>query len=121
MRADLLMTAVQNRSADLRAIILPFVLAHTGVIVAIVFGGSGLEGDGVQLAVAAWAVLGSLWATIWTDGCIQDLAAGAKDLDDELANSNIGRAYARAPFPVFRIMNVTVVVLIVSAELLAIY
>ncbi|MDP6697993.1 MAG: hypothetical protein QF558_09585 [Acidimicrobiales bacterium] len=121
MRADLLMSVVSNRAADMRAIILPFVLAHTGVVIAIAFGAKGLEADGVTLAVAAWAVLGSLWAMIWTDGCIQDLGAGAKDMDEEMANSHLGRNYAKSPFAAFRVMNVAIVTLIVVAELMALY
>lgn len=121
MRADLLMSVISNRSADMRAIILPFVLAHTGVVIAIVFGAGGLEADGVTLAVAAWAVLGSLWAMVWTDGCIQDLAAGARDLPEEMADSHMGRNYAKSPFAAFRVMNIAIVTLIVVAELMALY
>ena len=50
-----------------------------------------------------------------------DISAGVKDMDEELANSNIGRNFAKAPFLVFRAINTLVVVLIVVAELIAIY
>ncbi len=121
MRADLLTNQIANRAADLRAIILPFVIAHSGIVAVIVFGADGLKADGATLALAAWAVLGSLWAAIWTDGCIQDIGACAKDMDDEMANSQIGRNFAKSPFGLFRLINLTVVVLIVVAELMALY
>ena len=121
MRTELLTPTIQGRAADLRAIILPIVLAHTGILIILGFGGSGLEDSGVQLAVAAMAVLGSFWSWIWTDGAMADISAGVKDMDEELANSNIGRNFAKAPFLVFRAINTLVVVLIVVAELIAIY
>jgi len=110
-----------NRAADLRAIILPFVLAHTGILIVLGFAGEGLEDSGVQLALAAMSVLGSLWSLIWTDGCLADIGAGIKDMDDEVSNSHIGRNFAKAPFAVFRLVNLAVVSLIVIAELMAIY
>ena len=121
MRADLHNKVVGLRAADLRAIFLPYILANTGVLIVLGFGGSGLENSGVQLALAAFVVLGSLWVLLWTDGCIADIAAGAKDMDEELANSHLGRNYAKAPFPAFRAINAATLILIALAEVLAIY
>jgi len=121
MRADLHTAVIGNRAADLRAIILPFVLSHTGILIVLGFAGSGLEDSGVQLALAAMSVLGSLWAVIWTDGCLADIGAGVKDMDDEVSNSNIGRNFAKAPFGAFRVLNLAIVALIVIAEVAAIY
>lgn len=120
MHPDVLQ-ALTNRSSDLRAIILPFVLAHTGILIVLGFAGAGLADSGVQLALAAMAVLGSLWSLIWTDGCLADIGAGVQDMDEEMRNSSIGRNFAKAPFAVFRLVNLAVVVLIVVAELVAIY
>ena len=63
------------RAADARGIILPFVLAHTATLIVLGFGGAGLENSGVQLALAAWAVLGSLWSVLWLDDAVQELVA----------------------------------------------
>ena len=120
MHPDVLQSLL-NRSSDLRAIILPFVLAHTGILIVLGFAGEGLEDSGVQLALAAMAVLGSLWSFIWTDGAMADIGAGVKDMDEEMRNSNIGRNFAKAPFGLFRLINGAVVTLIVVAELIAIY
>lgn len=121
MQADLLTPMIQGRAADMRAILLPFILSHTGILVVLGFGGSGLEDSGVQLALAAMAVLGSLWSVLWIDGAMADVAAGIKDMPEEQANSHIGRNFAKAPFAVFRLMNLAIVTLIVIAEVAAIY
>ena len=121
MRSDLLTTLTNMRANDMRAIILPFSIAHTGVAIILGFGGAGLEDSGVQLAIAAWVVLGSLWSAMTMDGAIADLAAGAKDMDDEMADSNIGRNYAKTPFAAIRAVSFLVVALIVIAEVIAIY
>jgi hypothetical protein len=52
---------------------------------------------------------------------LADLAAGRKDLDDEVVGSHLGANYQKAPFGVLRAFNVVVVGLIVLAELMAIY
>ena len=121
MNSELWATWIGMRGRDLNAIVLPFVLSHTGIMAMLVFGGDGLESSGVKLAVAAWAVLGSLWAAVWFDGAIEDIAAGAKDMDPQIAETHMGKVFAKAPFTFFRIFNVTVITLIVTAELMALY
>ena len=121
MRSDLLTAVMGNRSRDWHTVILPFTLAHSAILIILGFGGAGLEDSGVQLALAAMSVLGSLWIVIAFNGAIADLAAGMKDMDEEMASSHIGRNFAKAPFAAFRILNVAIVALIVIAELMAIY
>ena len=121
MRSDLLTAVMGNRSRDWHVVILPFTLAHSAILIILGFGGAGLEDSGVQLALAAMSVLGSLWIVIAFDGAIADLAAGMKDMDEEMASSHIGGNFAKAPFAAFRILNVAIVALIVIAELMAIY
>jgi hypothetical protein len=111
--------SMRSRSAD--SLVLPFVLSHTGLMIVLGFGGAGLADSGVQLSIATFAVLGSLWTVMAMDDCIVDFAAGSKDLDDEVASSNLGRNYVKKPFKMMRVVNVAVVALIVIAELMAIY
>ena len=85
MRSDLLTAVMGNRSRDWHTVILPFTLAHSAILIILGFGGAGLEDSGVQLALAAMSVLGSLWIVIAFDGAIADLAAGMKDMDEEMA------------------------------------
>jgi len=49
------------------------------------------------------------------------MGAGAKDMDEEMANSHIGRNWAKIPFGALRAVSVVIVVLLVVAELMAIY
>ena len=121
MRSDLLLGVTSSRAGDLRAILLPFSLAHTGVAIILAWSPSGLEDSSVQLAIAAWTVLGSLWSAATVDGVIADLGAGAKDMDEEMASSHIGRNWAKTPFSAMRIFSLLIVALIVIAELMAIY
>ena len=121
MRSDLLVAVTSNRAGDARAILLPLSLAHTGLAIILAWSPSGLEDSSVQLAIAAWTVLGSLWSAMTMDGVIADLGAGAKDMDEEMANSHIGRNYAKVPFGALRVVSLVFIVLIVIAELMAIY
>ena len=121
MNPDHYVSLLIGRAADARAMIMFFALFHTGILVVLGFGGSGLEDSGVQLALATLAVLTGLWTFFFLDDCMQDLFAIAKDLPEDFQASNIGRRFAAVPMPVFRVVNFVVIALIVVAELLAIY
>lgn len=121
MNHEQLTSVVAIRAADARAIILPFVLSHSALLVVLGFAGAGLEDSGVQLSLAAFTVLGSLWSVMWLDDCMADIACGAKDLPADMADTHMGRRFAKAPFGVVRVVNVVIVTLIVVAELMAIY
>jgi hypothetical protein len=121
MRSDLLVSVTSNRAGDARAILLPFSLAHTVLGIILAWSPAGLEDSSVQLAIAAWTVLGSLWSAMTMDGVLADIGAGAKDMDEEMANSHIGRNWAKIPFGALRAVSVVIVVLLVLAELMAIY
>ena len=62
-----------------------FALFHTGILIVLGFGGSGLEDSGVQLALAAVAVLTGLWSFFFLDDVMQDLFAAASDLPEDFA------------------------------------
>ena len=63
------------RAADARAMMMFFAVFHTGLLVVLGFAGAGLEDSGIQLALAAVAVLTSLWTFFFMDDCMQDLFA----------------------------------------------
>ncbi len=97
MNPDHYVSLLIGRAADARAMIMFFALFHTGILIVLGFGGSGLEDSGVQLALAAVAVL------------------------EDFASSNLGRRFDNVPVGVFRVVNLVVIALIVIAEVLAIY
>ncbi len=121
MRTENLIAATANRARDMQSVILPFMVVHSVVLLSIVFGGSGLQADGVQLALATFAVLASIWLNLVADGAIADIAAGAKDMDDEMASSRMGQNWAKAPFGLFRVIGPIFTVLLLVAELMALY
>ena len=121
MRTENLIAATANRARDMQSVILPFMVVHSVVLLSIVFGGSGLQADGVQLALATFAVLASIWLNLVADGAIADIAAGAKDMDDEMASSRMGQNWAKAPFGLFRVIGPVFTVLLLVAELMALY
>ena len=109
------------RAADARAMMMFFAVFHTGLLVVLGFAGAGLEDSGIQLALAAVAVLTSLWTFFFMDDCMQDLFAIAQDLPEDFQASNGGKRFSDVPLPVFRVVNFVVIALIVVAEVLAIY
>ncbi|GIT68622.1 MAG: hypothetical protein Ct9H300mP26_3090 [Acidimicrobiales bacterium] len=90
---------------DAQAIILPYVFSVLGVFTFIIWGGETADTGAVQLAIAAWVVLGSLWTLLWFDGYLADVGAGMQDMDNEVASSNMGQNFAKAPFALFRGFN----------------
>ncbi len=122
MRTKDLVAVTSMRSKDIQMSILPYVAIHAVVLLSIVFGGGdALQADGVQLALATFAVLGSIWIAMGVDGAIADIGAAAKDMDEEMAASHVGQNWAKAPFGLFRIMTAVFTALILIAELIAIY
>ena len=61
MRTENLIAATANRARDIQASILPFMAVHAVVLLSIVFGGSRLEADGVQLALDS---LDDIWMAV---------------------------------------------------------
>jgi hypothetical protein len=110
-----------TRAADARAMMMFFAVIHTGLLVVLGFAGDGLQDSGIQLALAAIAILASLWTVFFMDDCMQDLFAIAKDLPEDFQASNVGRRFTQVPVPVFRVVNFVVIALIVITEVLAIY
>ena len=108
------------RAADIRTIVISFTLAHATLSVVLGFAGAGLNDSGIQLALAAWIVLGSLWSVAFMDDALQDLNAAMRDMEGFM-DTAMGKRLEKAPIAVFRIANVVIVALIVIAEMMAIY
>lgn len=111
---------VRTRAADVRTIVMSFTVAHSALLIVLGFGGAGLADSGIQLSLATFTVLGSLWCVAFMDDGMQDMMAGLGDLDG-FPESAMGKRLQKTPIIVFRIANVVIVALIVIAELLAIY
>jgi len=88
-------TSMRAQAAN--ALILPFVLMHSVVLVIIAFAGDALGDSSVQLAVAAVVVIGSIWTTLNIDGVFADFAALRKDMPDGVASSNFGAVLQKLP------------------------
>ncbi len=112
---------VHSRGTDAHAVILPYVASVLTIFAFIIWGGDALDAGAVQLAIAAWIVLGSLWTMLWFDGVIADLAAAMKDMEPDVAGSHIGQNFAKAPFPLFRGFNALVIVVMAVLQLVALY
>lgn len=112
-------TSMRAQAAN--ALILPFVLMHSVVLVIIAFAGDALGDSSVQLAVAAVVVIGSIWTTLNMDGVFADFAALRKDMPDGLASSNLGAVMQKVPYGAMRVMGVVSTAIMVVVELLAIY
>lgn len=112
---------VDTRTSDGRAMIMPYVVAVSATLALIVFGGDAMEDSSVKLAVAAFAVLGSLWTLMWWDGVVTDVSKLAKDQPEGVKGTNIGQSFDSTPFAAMRAINAVVIVLISLAQVLAIY
>ena len=111
----------RNRSADLRTMVAIYGVVSLGLLAVIVFGEAHLEASCDRLAVAAMIVLIGILALVWNDGAIADLGAGIEDMDDEVAASAVGRNFAKAPFGMFRVLNLVVILGIAVTQLVALY
>jgi hypothetical protein len=58
---------------------------------------------------------------VWFDGAIADIGASRSSMDDDLANSEMGKNFKKAPFILFRAMGSAIVVVNTVAQVLALY
>lgn len=111
---------VRTRAADIRMIVMTFTISHAALMIVLGFGGAGLSDSGIQLSLATFIVLGSLWSLAFMDDGLQDMMAGLSDLDG-FEMSAMGQRLVKTPIVIFRVVNLVFVALIVAAELMAIY
>ena len=74
-----------------------------------------------RLAVAARFVVVGILAVVWNDSAMADLSAGGEDMDEEVSASAMGRNFAKAPFVMFRVLNLVVILGIAVTQLMALY
>ncbi|HJM29425.1 MAG TPA: hypothetical protein QF776_07730 [Acidimicrobiales bacterium] len=119
MKPKLLHAWVSNRANDLRTTL----LVYTGATVATLFlirDASGFTSE-MQFAVAVAIISFGVNALVWFDGAIADIGASTSSMDEELANSEMGKNFKKAPFIAFRVMAFAIVVLNTVAQVIALY
>ena len=108
---------MKNRAADLRTMVFTYGVVSLGLLYVVV---SEVAADD-RLAVAAMIALVGILALVWNDSAMADLSAGVEDMDEEVSASAMGRNFAKAPFVMFRVLNLVVILGIAVTQLIALY
>ena len=119
MKPKLLHAWVSNRAADLRTTM----FVYTGATIASLFlirDSANFSGE-MQFAIAVAIISFGINAIVWFDGAIADIGASTSSIDDEMANSELGKNFKKAPFVVFRGMAFSIVVVNTVAQVIALY
>ena len=119
MKPKLLHAWVSNRASDLRMMVLVYTAATIGTLFLIRDASS--FGSEMQFAIAAAIVSFGVNAIVWFDGAIADIGASTSSMDEDLANSEMGKNFKKAPFIMFRIMALSIVVVNSVAQIVALY
>ncbi len=119
MKPKLLHAWVSNRASDLRMMVLVYTAATIGTLFLIRDAGS--FGSEMQFAIAAAIISFGVNAIVWFDGAIADIGASTSSMDEDLANSEMGKNFKKAPFIAFRGMAFAIVVVNTVAQILVIY
>ena len=109
---------MKNRAADLRTMVFTYGVVSLGLLYVVV---SEVAADDDRLAVAAMIALVGILALVWNDSAMADLSAGVEDMDEEVSASAMGRNFAKAPFVMFRVLNLVVILGIAVTQLMALY
>tara|TARA_B100001142_G_C14252715_1_gene623864 strand:+ start:232 stop:594 length:363 start_codon:yes stop_codon:yes gene_type:complete len=119
MKPKLLHAWVSNRSNDLRMI----TLVYTAATVATLFlirDAAGFSSE-MQFAVAVAVISFGVNALVWFDGAIADIGASRSSMDEDLANSEMGKNFNKAPFIAFRGMAFVIVAINTISQVIALY
>ena len=119
MKPKLLHAWVSNRASDLRMMVLVYTAATIGTLFLVRDAAS--FGSERQFAIAAAIISFGVNAIVWFDGAIADIGASTSSMDEELANSEIGKNFKKAPFIMFRLMALSIVVVNSVAQVIALY
>ena len=119
MKPKLLHAWVSNRASDLRMMVLVYTVATVGTLF-LVRDAASFESE-IKFAIAAAIISFGVNAIVWFDGAIADIGASTSSMDEDLANSEIGKNFKKAPFIMFRLMALAIVVVNSVAQLLALY
>ena len=119
MKPKLLHAWVSNRASDLRMMVLVYTAATIGTLF-LIRDASSFGGE-MQFAIAAAIISFGVNAIVWFDGAIADIGASTSSMDEDLANSEMGKNFKKAPFIMFRLMALSIVVVNSVAQILVIY
>ena len=119
MEPKLLHAWVSNRASDLRMMVLVYTAATIGTLF-LIRDASSFGGE-MQFAIAAAIISFGVNAIVWFDGAIADIGASTSSMDEDLANSEMGKNFKKAPFIMFRLMALSIVVVNSVAQILVIY
>ncbi|HAY50588.1 MAG TPA: hypothetical protein DCY30_01050 [Acidimicrobiaceae bacterium] len=119
MKPKLLHAWVSNRSSDLRMMVLVYTAATIGTLFLIRDASS--FGSEMQFAIAAAIISFGVNAIVWFDGAIADIGASTSSMDEDLTNSEMGKNFKKAPFILFRLMALSIVVVNSVAQVIALY
>ena len=119
MKPKLLHAWVSNRASDLRMMVLVYTAATIGTLFLVRDAAS--FGSEMQFAIAAAIISFGVNAIVWFDGAIADIGASTSSMDEELANSEIGKNFKKVPFIKFRLMALSIVVVNSVAQVIALY
>ena len=76
-------TIMSVTAGNIRALIIFYAVIHAALLVVLGIGGSGLEDSGIQLALAALAVVSTVFTLGFVDDAMRDLHASWMDVPDE--------------------------------------
>jgi hypothetical protein len=93
---------VEHRSEMLFVCLKCLVLMIVGVAVAASWGQLS---DNAEVALSIAVAVVGLFLWFGSHGAIMDIAAIRSDMDDDLASTTFGKQYAKAPFPIYLILN----------------
>jgi hypothetical protein len=119
MKPKLLHAWVSDRAADLRTTM----FVYTGATIASLFliRDAASFSSEMQFAIAVAIISFAINAIVWFDGAIADIGASTSSIDDEMANSDLGKNFKKAPFLVFRGMALSIVVVNTVAQVMVVY
>ena len=119
MKPKLLHAWVSNRANDLRMMMLVYTAATVATLF-LIRDASSCGGE-MPFAIAAAIVSFGVNAIVWFDGAIADIGASTSSMDEDLANSEMGKNFKKAPFIMFRLMALSIVVVNSVAQIVALY
>ena len=93
---------VEHRSEMLFVSLKCLVLMIVGVAVATSWGQLS---DNAEVALSIAVAVVGLFLWFGSHGAIMDIAAIRSDMDDDLASTTFGKQFAKAPFPIYLILN----------------
>ena len=119
MKPKLLHAWVSNRANDLRMTLLVYTGATLGTLFLVRDAGS--FGSEMKFAVAVAIISFGVNAIVWFDGALADIGASRSSMDEQLASSEMGKNFKKAPFVAFRGMAFLIVAVNSIAQVIALY